>query len=260
MNFPALLLILDGWGIAPPGPGNTLSLAKLPTFDRLDKEAIKVTLDAASTPVGLPEGHQGSSEMGHLMIGAGRPVVFPQTQVKNALQNNLVRENPVYREVIEYCKKNNKTLHLFGLLSDRGVHAYAELCFQLLRLANEIGVMQVAIHIIADGRDTTPKELPIFVHQLEQLIQELGLGEIASVIGRYYAMDRDQRFERTQKAIDLLVYGAATYHAADALTGLNMAYARGETDEFVQPTQIKKVSIQADDLVIVMNFRSDRVR
>lgn len=267
MNFPALLLILDGWGIAPPGASNALSLARLPTFERLDKEAIKVSLHAASREVGLPEGHQGSSEMGHLMIGAGRPVVFPQTQVKAAIQGNLIPENQVYREVMEYCKEHNKTLHLLGLLSDRGVHSYAELSYQLLRLAKEIGVNKVAIHVIADGRDTTPQELPIFIDQLQGVMQEIGVGEIASLVGRYYAMDRDQRWERVEKAYRLYTEGIGIkannvktfiteyYHQQGAGDNEGLPY----TDEFIPPTLFDSdLVMEADDGVIFWNFRVDR--
>lgn len=267
MNTPALLVILDGWGIAQAGPGNALSLAKTPTMDRFDKEAIKIELDAAGSGVGLPEGHQGSSEMGHLMIGAGKPVVFPQTQVKTALNNNLVKDNPKYRGVMEYCRQENKVLHLFGLLSDRGVHAYADLCYQLLRLAKEMDVPRVAVHIISDGRDTTPCELPTFVTQLENVIQEIGLGEIASLVGRYYAMDRDQRWKRVEQAYRL-------YTSGEGLTGGDIhsflkTYYQGDmtidtgglpyTDEFIPPTIFQPdLIMKSGDGVIFWNFRIDR--
>lgn len=267
MNSPALLLILDGWGIAPASPGNAISLARLPTFDRLDKEAVKAELEAAGEAVGLPVGHQGSSEMGHLMLGAGRPVVFPQTQVKNALVNNLVRENLVYRQVMEYCRDHHKTLHLFGLLSDRGVHAYADLCYQLLRLAKEVGVVKVAVHIVGDGRDTTPRELPVFVAQLKAVFAEIGLGQIASVVGRYYAMDRDQRWERVENAYRLYTEGVGK-ETTEIDQFLEQYYAEEPTidnaglpysDEFIPPTIFQSdLIMQPDDGVIFWNFRVDR--
>lgn len=263
MIKPALLLILDGWGIAPAGPGNVLSLVDLPTFKRLKRDDFFTKLDAAGEGIGLPAGHQGSSEMGHLMIGAGRPVVFPQNQVKSALAHHAVQTNAAYNEVMDYCALNDQALHLVGLLSDRGVHAYAELAYQLIALAKIKQLKRVFIHIIADGRDTLPTELPRFVSELEQCIQAQGVGTIATVIGRYYAMDRDQRWERVEKAYRMYVEGEANT-ANDIHRFLAEYYAQPNgdlpaTDEFIPPTRFDDASsMKAGDGVIFWNFRVDR--
>ncbi len=281
MNTPALLIILDGFGIAPAGPGNAISLAKLPTLDSFRK-GLYTELQAAGEVVGLPKGHQGSSEMGHLMIGAGRTVVFPQTQVKEAMAKNQINTNKAYREVMEYCRDQSKTLHLFGLLSDRGVHAYAELCYQLLRMAKEMSVPKVAVHVIADGRDTLPQELPKFVEQLQAVMNETGVGKIASLIGRYFAMDRDQRLDRVQKAYELYTDGRG-YEAGDISEFLREYYDNSkfkilssklkkrnlesriynlelpQSDEFIPPVVFDKTLIlKENDGVIFWNFRVDR--
>ena len=263
MIHPALLLILDGWGIASPGPGNVLSVVDLPAMKRFRKDDFFTKLDAAGEGVGLPAGHQGSSEMGHLMIGAGQPVVFPQNQIKDALANQAVLTNPAYNDVMDYCHQNNKTLHLVGLLSDRGVHAYAELAYQLLALAKIKQLQQVMIHIIADGRDTLPTELPKFVSQLEECIKQQGVGTIATLVGRYYAMDRDQRWERVERAYRMYREGQA-----DQATGIHQfldhyyAGTNGDlpaTDEFIPPTIfVSEAKMQAGDGVIFWNFRVDR--
>lgn len=263
MIRPALLLILDGWGIAPAGPGNVLSLVDLPTFKRIKRDDFFTKLDAAGEGVGLPAGHQGSSEMGHLMIGAGRHVVFPQNQIKGALATHAVHMNGAYNEVMDYCAQNDKTLHLMGLLSDRGVHAYAELAYQLIALAKAKQLQRVFIHIIADGRDTLPTELPTFVRELENCIQTQGIGTIATVVGRYYAMDRDQRWERVERAYRMYVDGVAN-QAADIHQFLAEYYSstNGDlpaTDEFIPPTCFDNAAqMQAGDGVIFWNFRVDR--
>ncbi len=264
MNTPALLLILDGWGIGPDGVGNVLSTAALPTWQRLMKQGLTTTLAAASTEVGLPSGHQGSSEMGHLMIGAGQPVLFPQTQVQAALVNHAVGQNAAYRKVMMDCKEHNRPLHLVGLLSDRGVHAYAELAYQLLDLAKELEVPSVYIHIIADGRDTGPQELPVFLAQLRAYMERVKLGSIATVVGRYFAMDRDQRWDRVEKAYRLYTEGVGTI--CPAIEQYLQDYYRGVypqelplTDEFIPPLVCDVAGkIQAGDGVIFWNFRVDR--
>lgn len=263
MNNPALLIILDGWGIAANGPGNVLSLVDLPTIRRFQDDHLYTTLAAAGEKVGLPKGHQGSSEMGHLMIGAGRRVVFPQNQIKTALDQGLVVKNPVYNDVMSYCHDHDKTLHLVGLLSDRGVHAYAELAYQLLAFAKVKNVSKVMIHIIADGRDTLPTELPKFVRDLQAAIKKQGLGTIASVVGRYFAMDRDQRWDRVEKAYRLYIdnegnnalsidHFLSTYYASD----------NGDlpaTDEFIRPTLFAGAEpMREGDGVVFWNFRVDR--
>lgn len=263
MIGPALLLILDGWGIASPGPGNVLSLVDLPAMKRFRKDDFFTKLDAAGEGVGLPAGHQGSSEMGHLMIGAGQPVVFPQNQIKDALANQAVLKNPAYNVVMDYCYQNNKTLHLIGLLSDRGVHAYAELAYQLVAMAKTKKIQQVMIHIIADGRDTLPTELPKFVSQLQKCIQTQGVGTIATLVGRYYAMDRDQRWDRIERAYRMYTEGIAD-SATDIDQFLKQYYAGSNgdlssTDEFIPPTRfVANAQMQSGDGVIFWNFRVDR--
>lgn len=263
MNLPALLIILDGWGVAPAGAGNALSQVALPTIEKFERTSLHTLLAAASTEVGLPAGHQGSSEMGHLMLGAGRSVVFPQNQIKDALNHDGVAKNAAYNQVMDYCRDQGKTLHLVGLLSDKGVHAYAELAYQLLALAKAKGVEKVMIHIIADGRDTLPCELPKFVSQLQECIQRCQLGTIATLIGRYYAMDRDQRWERVEKAYHLYINGEGE-KALDIDSFLAQYYATsGEglahTDEFIPATIFSNADpMQAGDGVIFWNFRVDR--
>ncbi len=263
MNTPALLIILDGWGIADKGPGNALSLVDLPTIKRFERDHLHTVLAAAGEKVGLPKGHQGSSEMGHLMIGAGRQVVFPQSQIKAALDKGLVAKNAAYNEVMQYCHDQDKTLHLIGLLSDRGIHAYAELAYQLLALAKQKDVSKVMIHIIADGRDTLPTELPKFVKDLQAEIKKQDLGTIATIVGRYFAMDRDQRWDRVEKAYRLYTQndGAKESTIDDFLSKYYKADNQElpATDEFIRPTVFAESEpMEKGDGVIFWNFRVDR--
>jgi|JI9StandDraft_2_1071091.scaffolds.fasta_scaffold00290_16 2,3-bisphosphoglycerate-independent phosphoglycerate mutase len=249
---PLILMILDGWGYSSLADNNSIQQAMTPTWDNLWQSCPHVLLSASGQDVGLPPGQMGNSEVGHMTIGAGRIIYQDLSRINNAIANASFFSNAILLHALKTAQQKNRAVHVLGLLSNGGIHSHTDHIQALIKMAQMNNVEKIYLHAFLDGRDTPPQSASRNLEEFSPYI--------VSIMGRFYAMDRDQRFERTQKAIDLLVYGAATYHAADALTGLNMAYARGETDEFVQPTQIKKVCIQADDLVIVMNFRADRAR
>jgi 2,3-bisphosphoglycerate-independent phosphoglycerate mutase len=261
---PVVYVILDGWGIAPPGPGNAISLAKTPTMDALWSNYPHTEIGAGGEAIGLPAGHQGSSDIGHLIIGAGRNVYLLQGQVAHAVSSGEIKTNNVFLDAITYAKEHNSTIHLAGLMSDKGVHSYDGVMHALIRMAAEKGVKNVVIHYFTDGRDTGIYETKKYLSRLEEVFKETGVGQIGTVMGRYWIMDRDHRWDRVEKGYNAMTRGEAEFTAQAALEAIDRAYERQETDEFIKPTIIvdeKKQpigTIKDNDVVIWTNFRSDR--
>jgi len=253
-----LLAILDGWGYSNSKIGNAIYYAHTPNFDEYMARYPHTLLEASGEAVGLPAGQMGNSEVGHLNIGAGRIVYQESMKILKAIEDGSFFENKVLKEAMEKAKKSK--LHLMGLIGDGGVHAMMEHLYALLEMAKEMGVKEVYIHCFLDGRDTPPKSAIKHIRQLEEKIGEIGIGEIASLIGRYFAMDRDKKWDRTKKAYDMLVKGRRRL-VKNAEEGIKIAYENGETDEFIQPTVIEgKSRIENGDVVIFFNFRPDRAR
>lgn len=262
---PILLIILDGWGINEETTHNPIKLTHTPVMNKLLASCPHTALLASGKAVGLPDGQIGNSEVGHLHIGAGRKVYQDLTRIHEAIHSGEFDRNPVFLETIQRAKSDHRNIHLIGLLSSGGVHSHLDHFKAMLKLMASHQVNQCYLHAILDGRDTAPKSARTSLQEITELSLHLNTGKIASVIGRYYAMDRDNRWQRTAKAYDLLVSGKAEYITGDALTALDWAYERGETDEFVKPTLIQEnqqpiVRIKNGDFVIFMNFRADRAR
>jgi 2,3-bisphosphoglycerate-independent phosphoglycerate mutase len=262
---PVLLIILDGFGCRAERADNAIAQADKPNFDRLWKENPHTLIHASESEVGLPKGQMGNSEVGHLNIGAGRVVYQEFTRIDRAIESGYFFTNPALLNAIHLARDNNKTLHILGLLSDGGVHSHELHFHALLELAARQGLHKVCLHVFMDGRDTPPKSAEIYLRRLSEKIKQTGVGHIASMIGRYYAMDRDRRWQRVQAAYDLLTLGRAEFLADTPLAGLEAAYARGESDEFVKATAIaspdgKPVKMEDGDSVVFLNFRSDRAR
>jgi 2,3-bisphosphoglycerate-independent phosphoglycerate mutase len=251
------LVILDGWGLAPPGPGNAVSLARTPVFDALWERYPHTTLTAAGAAVGLPEGQMGNSEVGHLNLGAGAVVKQDLTLIDEAAKLEAFGGN----EVLLAALRDAPRVHLIGLVSDGGVHSSIEHVHGLLQMAALARVEDLVIHAFTDGRDTLPAAGSEFVGTVERWCAEAGVGRVASVVGRYFAMDRDERWDRVQKAYDLLVHGTAEHTAPSGRAAVLAAYERDETDEFVSPTRVgAEGTIRPGDSVIAFNFRPDRMR
>lgn len=253
---PLTLIILDGWGYREEKTHNAIESANKPFWDKLWSEYPHTLISGSGKCVGLPNGQMGNSEVGHLNMGAGRVVYQDLTRIDLALKDGSFSTNEELQKTFQYVNENNKALHVFGLLSPGGVHSHETHIYALLDIAKKNGLKKVYVHAFLDGRDTPPKSAEKSLTELQKH------AKIISIIGRYYAMDRDKRYERTQKAYELVTLGQAEFHAANALEGLEMAYARGETDEFVQATHIgdKNIRIEEGDAVIFMNFRADRAR
>jgi len=259
---PLVLAILDGWGYAPPGPGNAIALARKPVYDRLLREYPNTLIHTSGPFVGLPEGQMGNSEVGHLNIGAGRIVQMDITRIDQAIADGSFFRNPALLAAVRHAR--GRQLHLLGLTSDGGVHSHLNHLYALLRLAREEGVERVRLHAFTDGRDTAPHSGREYLEQIEQKMREYGLGTIATISGRYYAMDRDQRWERIRLALDAIVHGQGP-RAASARDAMTQSYEQGTTDEFVLPTVIaaagaEPAAVQPEDAVIIFNFRADRAR
>jgi len=261
MKIPTLLLILDGYGLAPKGPGNAISLAKTPCLDKLFDTYPWTKLQACGQAVGLPAGQMGNSEVGHLNLGAGRIVDQDIVRINKAIDDGSLANNPVLTEFVEKIKQGTGRVHLLGLLSDGGVHSLQDHLYALIKILQAKGIKQIFIHCFLDGRDTPPKSALTYLEQLNAFLRKVGAGKIATVIGRYYAMDRDKHFERTEKAYNCLVLGEGIL-AKDPLAAVQQAYGQGESDEFVQPIFIEDSNgtLQDGDGVIFFNFRADRIR
>lgn len=263
--LPVVLLILDGWGYSESDDSNAIRAANTPVWDRLWSEEPHMLVGTSGEAVGLPEGQMGNSEVGHLNLGAGRIVYQEFTRISRAIQDGEFFQIPAFAESVDRAVEQDKAVHILGLLSPGGVHSHEEHIMAMIRLAVERGAKRVYMHAILDGRDMPPKSAAPSLQAVEDLFQELGTGRIASVTGRYYAMDRDQRWERVEAAYQLLTQGTAEYVAEDAQSALSQAYERSETDEFVLPTRIapregESGLIEDGDAVIFMNYRSDRAR
>jgi 2,3-bisphosphoglycerate-independent phosphoglycerate mutase len=257
---PLFLLILDGMGLSEEEEGNAVYQAETPMIHSLYEEYPHTGLTASGEDVGLPPGQMGNSEVGHLNLGAGRIVYQDYTRINKAVDEETLEDNQQFMDAINNVKENNSTLHLMGLLSDGGVHSHINHLFGLLRLAKKENVEDVSIHAILDGRDTPPRSAKDYVNQLEDKLDELGLGEIATISGRFYTMDRDNRWQRTQKAYDAMIKGKGET-APDSITAIEQSYQREKNDEFVLPTVIEKSgTIKENDSLIFFNFRADRAR
>ncbi len=253
----ATLIVLDGWGLAPDGPGNAVSLARTPVFDELWSNYPHNSLTACGRAVGLPEGQMGNSEVGHMNLGAGAIIMQDLTRIDAAVEDGELAANPVLREAFSGTER----LHLIGLVSDGGVHSGLTHLEALIRLAAELSVPDLVLHAFTDGRDTLPKSGAAFLDTVEGWMAEAGVGRVGSVVGRYYAMDRDRRWDRVQLAYDMLVHGRAPHSAGSGGEAVRGAYERGETDEFITLVLVAdEARIRPGDSVFAFNFRPDRMR
>ena len=258
---PVLLLILDGFGYSEDPDHNAVALAYMPNWHRLWNAYPHTLISASELSVGLPKGQMGNSEVGHLNIGAGRVIYQELTRVDVAIEDGSFNTNPALTHAIAQAKENGTALHIMGLLSPGGVHSHEEHIHAQLELTVRSGLHKIFLHAFLDGRDTPPRSAEPSLQRLQDKCAALGVGRIASIVGRYYAMDRDNRWERVQPAYDMLTQGKAAFSAATAVEGLQQAYARDENDEFVKCTVIgEPVVMQDDDAVVFMNFRADRAR
>jgi len=262
-----VLTVLDGWGYRAETKGNAIALARKPNYDELLRKFPNTLIQTSGPAVGLPEGQMGNSEVGHLNIGAGRIVHMDITRIDLLIANNQLERVPLFQQAME--RGRQRQLHFLGLLSDGGVHSHINHLFALLEMAKRHKVENVFVHCFMDGRDTPPNSGRDFVRQLQQKMRELGLGKIATMVGRYYAMDRDNRWERVELAYRALVHGEAETRSEDPVAALERSYEQGITDEFVKPVVITSGPgpsappvglIRDDDAVIFFNFRADRAR
>ena len=258
---PVLLLILDGFGYREDTDHNAVARARKPNWDRLWSSYPHTLINASELHVGLPRGQMGNSEVGHLNIGAGRVVYQDLTKVDVAIEDGSFYTNPALSEAVTAAKKQGSTLHILGLLSPGGVHSHELHIHAMLELAARAGLNRIAVHAFLDGRDTPPRSAAQSLQLLQDKCDQLGVGRIATICGRFFAMDRDNRWERVQIAYDMLTQGKAPFNAASAAEALELAYARGENDEFVQASIIgAQAAMQDGDVVVFMNFRADRAR
>lgn len=257
---PTTLIILDGFGLAdPPGPDSAVAAARTPNLDRLMAENPCCRLACSGLDVGLPEGQMGNSEVGHTNIGAGRVVFQDLPRISRDIEEGGFFSNPAYVAAMDACR-DKAALHLMGLLSDGGVHSHISHLFALLRMAKERGLSDVYVHCFLDGRDVAPTSGKGFVARLQEYLQELGVGKIATLMGRYYAMDRDNRWERVERAYAAMVYADAAVED-DPVAAVELSYQRGVTDEFMEPVVCcQDATITAGDSIICYNFRPDRAR
>ena len=260
MKTPTTLIIMDGYGLEEAGCGNAIHNAATPNLDKLFAENPCCKLAASALDVGLPEGQMGNSEVGHTNIGAGRVVFQDLPRISRDIENGAFFQNTAFNDAMSNCREWGSALHLMGLLSDGGVHSHITHLFALLRMAKEQGIEKVYVHAFLDGRDVPPSSGKHYVEQLQAKMQQLGVGQIATVMGRYYAMDRDKRWERLQRAYDAMVCGEAPF-AADAAEAVQASYDNGVTDEFMEPVCcVKDAQIRDNDSVIFFNYRPDRAR
>jgi 2,3-bisphosphoglycerate-independent phosphoglycerate mutase len=259
-----LLIVLDGWGHSDDPSANAIAAARTPLWDRLWREAPHTLISGSGVDVGLPSGQMGNSEVGHMNIGAGRIVHQDFTRISHAIETGEFEQNPVLQRAMDIAAESARPVHVMGLLSPGGVHSHEDQIHAMVRLAAKRG-SRVYVHAFLDGRDTPPRSAEASISRMGHLLDELGCGCVASIVGRYYAMDRDNRWDRTERAFNLLTRGEAPFHAETAIEALHRAYAREESDEFVQPTAIHRgndlpIRIDNGDVVIFMNFRADRAR
>ncbi len=260
MKKPVVLCIMDGFGIRESREGNAILNAKTPNLTKLFAENPFTTIGASGLDVGLPDGQMGNSEVGHTNIGAGRVVYQMLVKISKSIEDGDFYEINCLKEAVENCKKNNSALHLIGLLSDGGVHSHIDHLYGLLKLAKKNGLTKVFVHCLMDGRDVSTTSGVGFIKDLQEKMEEIGVGKIASVMGRYYAMDRDFAWDRVEKAYAAMVYGEGI-QASDPVKAMEESYAKDVTDEFIVPTVVDKEGmIKANDSVVSFNFRPDRAR
>ena len=258
---PLVLMILDGFGHSDSHESNAVYAAKKPVLDRLWATVPNGLISGSGMDVGLPDGQMGNSEVGHMNLGAGRVVYQDFTRVTKAIRDGEFFENPTICAAVDKAVDAGKAVHFMGLLSDGGVHSHQDHLIAMAELAFKRGAEKIYLHAFLDGRDTPPKSAASSIELLDATFQALGKGRIASLIGRYFAMDRDNRWDRVSQAYNLIVDGNAEFNAATAQEGLDAAYARGESDEFVKATTIgEPVKVEDGDAVVFMNFRADRAR
>ncbi|MCX7657353.1 MAG: 2,3-bisphosphoglycerate-independent phosphoglycerate mutase [Oscillospiraceae bacterium] len=257
---PVALIIMDGFGINNSDYGNAISAAKTPNLDKIFKTCPMTQIGASGMDVGLPDGQMGNSEVGHTNIGAGRIVYQELTRITKSIRDGDFFSKDAFKNAVANCKKNGSALHFMGLLSDGGVHSHNEHLYGLLELAKKEGLSKVYVHCFMDGRDVPPTSGKDFIIQLQNKIAEIGVGKIASVMGRYYAMDRDNRWDRVEKAYSAMVYGEGVYNE-NPVDMMEKSYAENVTDEFIVPgVCCKDGRICANDSVVFFNFRPDRAR
>ena len=262
---PTVLIILDGWGYREDTRDNAIASASTPVWDRLWAQAPHTLISASGVDVGLPAGQMGNSEVGHMSLGSGRVVYQNISRIDKAIADGDFDRNPQYTDAIDRANRVDGAVHIFGLLSPGGVHSHEDQIIAAVKLAASRGSKKVFLHAFLDGRDTPPRSASQSLQKLSELLEELDCGRIATIIGRYYAMDRDNRWDRIETAYRLLTQGEANYSATSALDGLQAAYDREENDEFVKATVIKASGdepalVAENDAVLFMNFRSDRAR
>lgn len=262
---PLVLIILDGFGHSENTQHNAIYAATTPVWDKLWGNNPKSLIATSGLSVGLPEGQMGNSEVGHMTLGAGRVVYQSLTRINKAISDGDFFTNPVYVEAIDAAVASDKAVHILGLLSEGGVHAHQDHIYAMIKMAAQRGARKIYLHAFLDGRDTAPRSAEASLQKAEDLFRELGVGRVASIVGRYFALDRDNRWDRVKAAYDVMVTGAADFDAETAVEGLKAAYARDENDEFVKATVIcaegeEAGTIQDGDSVIFMNFRPDRAR
>jgi len=265
MKRPLALIIIDGWGYSPKREGNAIALANTPVYDAICAKYPQTLLAASGLRVGLTPDTSGNSEVGHLNIGAGRIVQTDIARISNAVKTRKFFENKVLKEAFGKAKTNNSPVHLIGLLSDGDVHSSAENLFSLLRMAKNEGLENVFVHPILDGRDVSPRTADIYAEALEIKMADIGIGRIATLCGRYYAMDKDKNWERTARAFTMLIHSEGE-RATDAVTAIRGSFLRGISDEFIQPIVLEEkpgvpvAAVKTGDVVIFFNHRSDRMR
>ena len=260
MKTPTTLIIMDGFGLSDSQHGNAVHAASTPNLDAIFAESSGCRLSASGLDVGLPEGQMGNSEVGHTNIGAGRVVFQDLPRITRDVQTGALFQNSAFVEAMSNCREWGSTLHLMGLLSDGGVHSHFDHLIALVRMAKEQGLNKVFVHCFLDGRDVAPSSGKSFVERLQAALKEIGVGEIATVMGRYYAMDRDKRWDRVQRAYDAIALGSAPF-AADPAAAVQASYDAGVTDEFMEPVVCAEdVCVQEKDSMIFFNFRPDRAR
>jgi 2,3-bisphosphoglycerate-independent phosphoglycerate mutase len=258
---PLVLIILDGFGHSDSHEGNAVYAAKMPVFDRLYQTMPNGLISGSGMDVGLPDGQMGNSEVGHMNLGAGRVVYQDFTRVTKAIRDGEFFENPVLCKAVDGAVGAGKAVHILGLLSDGGVHSHEDHLVAMVELAAKRGADKIYLHAFLDGRDTPPRSAHQYLETMETAYTRLGKGRTATIIGRYFAMDRDNRWDRVSAAYNLIVDGTAEFQAATAKEGLDAAYARDENDEFVKATRIgEQVKVEDGDAVVFMNFRADRAR
>jgi 2,3-bisphosphoglycerate-independent phosphoglycerate mutase len=262
---PVVLLILDGFGYSTEEKNNAIAMANTPCWDKLQNTYPMTLLNCSGEVVGLPDGQMGNSEVGHIHIGTGRYVPQDFSKVNDAIKDGSFYTNPVLCQAVDTAKAKDKALHIMGLLSPGGVHSHETQIAAMAELAAQRGLKKIYLHAFLDGRDVPPKSAASSLELMDEKFQTLGVGRVASITGRFYAMDRDNRWDRVKQAYDMIVKGEAPHQETSAMAGLEAAYARGETDEFVLPTVIldqngQVAKLDAEDSIVFMNFRADRAR